>query len=94
MWVSESRVERALGLCQEACGAVGSFSKRPWVFATSVPETWIVLGLLAVHLAELAAGRSVERPVYSFHAHCRPLETVIQACPTSISDFSMIRDTT
>ncbi|MDP6968913.1 MAG: uridine kinase [Gammaproteobacteria bacterium] len=37
--------------------------------------------LLAVHLAELAAGRSVERPVYSFHEHCRALETVILQPP-------------
>jgi uridine kinase len=32
--------------------------------------------LLADHLAELGAGRSVARPVYSFHDHCRTLETV------------------
>lgn len=32
--------------------------------------------LLADHLADLAAGREVERPVYSFHDHCRTLETV------------------
>lgn len=33
--------------------------------------------LLALHLSELLAGRSVERPVYSFHEHCRLLETVL-----------------
>jgi uridine kinase len=31
--------------------------------------------LLALHLAELSAGRDVERPVYSFQDHCRTLET-------------------
>ena len=32
--------------------------------------------LLALHLSELIAGRSIECPVYSFHEHCRSLETV------------------
>ena len=37
--------------------------------------------LLALHLSELLAGRSVERPVYSFHDHCRLLETVMINSP-------------
>jgi len=37
--------------------------------------------LLALHLSELLAGRPVERPVYSFHEHCRTLETVLISPP-------------